>query len=102
MVTEVEVRNAINIKGRGAVLIAFARGEPPRVGQLTPPLVFGAAEGRRLEVTGLERLTAMEVGGVAIGLVFKQPPSVADFKRALPPGSKLVFEDPQPVAGGIA
>lgn len=102
MATEVEVRNAINIKGRGAVLIAFARGALPQVGQLTPPLVFGAAEGRRLEVIGLERLTAMEVGGVAIGLVFKQPPSVADFKRALPPGSKLVFENPGTPAVGTA
>lgn len=102
MLTEVEVRNAINIKGRGAVLIAFARGALPHAGQLTPPLMFGAAEVRQLEVIRLERLTAMEVGGIAIGLVFKQPPSVADLKRALPQGSKLVLEDPQPVTGGPA
>lgn len=102
MRTEVEVRNAINIKGRGAVLIAFARGALPHAGQLTPPLRFGAVEVRRLEVVRLERLTAMEVGGVAIGLVFKQPPSVADLKRALPPGSKLVLEDPEARSGGVA
>ncbi|MBI3504201.1 MAG: hypothetical protein HY059_05120 [Proteobacteria bacterium] len=93
MDTEVEVRNVINLTGRGAVLVAFARGKLPTAGQLTPPLVFGGAAPRALEVRSVEKLTAMEVGGVAIGLVFKQPPSVADLKRALPPGGRLLLED---------
>ncbi len=93
MPVELEVRNAINITGRGAVLIAFARGAMPMVGQVTPPLVFGTAAARRLEVIRLEKLTAMEVGGIAIGLVFKAPPPLAELKRAVPPGSKLLLSD---------
>jgi len=93
MPVEVEVRNAINITGRGAVLIAFAKGKLPQVGQVTPAFAFEGGTPRALKIVRLEKLTAMEVGGVAIGLVFEKPPSVAELKRAMPVGSVLQLSD---------
>ncbi len=93
MVIEVEVRNVINLTGRGATVVAFARGALPKVGTFTPPLVFGAAAARQLEVSGVEKLSAMEVGGVSLGLFFKKPPTVAELKQAVPPGSRLALTD---------
>ena len=36
----------------------------------------------------------MEARGQAVGIVFRDPPPLNDLKRALPPGSILVLEDP--------
>jgi hypothetical protein len=37
MAAEIEVRNVINITGRGAVLIGYVRQGAPQIGQLTLP-----------------------------------------------------------------
>lgn len=91
---EIEVHNAISIAGRGAVLIGHVRSGSARVGQLTAALALGDAAGRRLEVSAVERLSSMQAGGPAVGLVFSNPPHVDDMRRALPSGSILVLVDP--------
>jgi hypothetical protein len=94
MGAEIEVRNAINIVGHGTVLIGFVRAGTARIGQVTLPLVLGDAAERRLEVSAVERLSSMQAGGPAVGLVFRHPPQLRDLQRALPAGSVLVLEDP--------
>lgn len=93
---EIEVRNVIAIAGRGAVLIGYLRQGLPQIGQLTTPLEFGQAEPRRLEVVAVEKLSSMEAGGRAIGLVFRHPPALQELQRAAPRGSALQLEDPGP------
>jgi hypothetical protein len=93
MIAEIEVRSAINIVGRGAVLIGHVRTGAARIGQVTVPLVLGRAPARRLEVSAVERLSSMQAGG-AVGLVFRDPPELGDLKRALPEGSILVLDEP--------
>ncbi|MEP7344353.1 MAG: hypothetical protein ABI877_03760 [Gemmatimonadaceae bacterium] len=94
MGAEIEVRNAIAVAAAGAVLIGYVRAGAAHVGQLTAPLTIGGAAPRRLEVKAVERLTSMEAGGAAVGLVFRNPPPLNDLRRALPPGTLLVLEDP--------
>ena len=94
MGAEVEVRNAINIAGRGTVLIGFVRSGAVRVGQVTAALVLGHAVARRLEVSTVERLSSMEKRGLAVGIAFRNPPHLDDLKRTLPAGSILVLEEP--------
>ena len=94
MGTEIEVHNAINIVGHGTVLIGFVRAGTARIGQVTTPLVLGAAAERRLEVSAVERLSSVQAGGPAVGLVFRDPPPLRDLQRALPAGSILLLEDP--------
>jgi hypothetical protein len=90
---EIEVRNVIAIIGRGAVLIGYVRGGTPRIGQSTAVLDLGRSGERRLEVSAVERLSSMEAGGTAIGLVFRNPPSVAELQQALPGGALLSLEE---------
>ncbi len=94
MRTEIEVHNAMNLAGRGAVLLAFVHSGTPCVGQFTPALALGGAAQRRLEVIAVERLSSMGSGKPAFGLIFKNPPLLNDLKDALPPGSRLVLDDP--------
>ncbi|MEP6574119.1 MAG: hypothetical protein ABJD11_15575 [Gemmatimonadota bacterium] len=96
MPAEIQVRNAIFISGRGAVLIGFVRAGAPRIGQLTAPLVLKGNAERRLEVAAVENLHSAESGGSAVGLVFRNPPELADLRRALPAGSMLALEDGAP------
>jgi translation elongation factor EF-Tu-like GTPase len=94
MAAEIEVRNAINIAGRGIVLVGHVRTGTVRVGQVTLPLVLGQAVARRLEVSTVERLSSMEARGLAVGIAFRNPPHLDDLKRTLPAGSILVLEEP--------
>jgi translation elongation factor EF-Tu-like GTPase len=94
MAAEIEVRNAINIAGRGIVLVGHVRTGTVRIGQVTLPLVLGQAVARRLEVSTVERLSSMEARGLAVGIAFRNPPHLDDLKRTLPAGSILVLEEP--------
>lgn len=94
---EIEVRNVINITGRGAVLIGYVRQGAPRIGQRTALLQVNAEAGRQLEVVAVEKLSSMEAGGQAIGLVFRRPPALEDLQRALPAGTRLMLEDASPL-----
>ena len=84
MSARIEVRNAIAVVGRGAVLIGYVRAGAARAGQVTGPLSIGPAGGRRLEVAVVQRLSSAEAGGDAIGLVFRHPPSLAEISRCCP------------------
>jgi len=94
MGAEIEVHNAINIVGRGIVLMGHVRTGTVRIGQVTVPLVLGHAAARRLELSAVERLSSMEARGPAVGIAFRDPPRLDDLKRALPAGSILVLEEP--------
>jgi hypothetical protein len=96
---EIEIRNVIAIAGRGAVLIGYVRKGLPRIGQLTSPLEFGPAGPRRLEVVAVEKLSSMEAGGRAIGLVFRHPPALQALRLAAPAGASLLLEEPAPAQG---
>jgi hypothetical protein len=76
------------------VLIGYVMHGKPVIGQVTGLLVFGGAPGRRLELIGIERLSSMQSGREAVGLVFRNAPSLADFNRALPAGSALDLAAP--------
>ncbi|MBK7469399.1 MAG: hypothetical protein IPO58_22845 [Betaproteobacteria bacterium] len=91
---EIEVRNVMFIAGRGTVVVGHARNGIARAGQVTEPLALGAAAGRRLEISAVERLSSMEARGQGVGVVFRDPPPLNELKRALPPGSILLLEDP--------
>jgi translation elongation factor EF-Tu-like GTPase len=94
MSAQVEVRNSINIPGRGIVLVGHVRTGTVRVGQTTAPLVFGGAAARRLEVTAVDRLSSLEGSGTAVGIAFRNPPPLDDLRRTLPAGSLLTLEEP--------
>lgn len=94
MGAEIEVRNSINIAGRGVVLVGHVRTGTVRAGQVTLPLVLGHAGARRLEVSAVERLSSMEASGLAVGIAFRNPPHLDDLRRTLPAGSILVLEEP--------
>ena len=94
MGAEIEVRNVIFLAGRGTVVVGHIRTGAAHAGQLTAPLWLGDAAERRLEVSAVERLSSMEARGQGVGIVFRNPPHLNDLKRALPPGSILVLEEP--------
>src|SRR5438067_9843411 len=94
MSAEIEVRNSINIPGRGIVLMGHVRTGAVRIGQVTVPLVLGHAAARRLEVNAVERLSSMEGPGPAVGIAFRNAPQLDDLRRSLPAGSILVLEEP--------
>ena len=91
---QIEVRSAMSISGRGAVLIGFVRSGAARVGQRCALLVPGGVSAYQLEVSSVERLSSMESANPAVGLVFSNPPPLEDLKLALPEGSILVLNDP--------
>lgn len=97
----IEVRNVMFIAGRGTVVVGHIRTGTARTGQLTVPLLLDDAAGRRLEVSAVERLSSMEARGQGVGIVFRHPPGLDDLKRALPPGSMLVLEEPGGSGGRI-
>jgi len=94
MGTEINVHNSIRIVGRGVMLLGHVRSGTVRVGQVTEPLVLGHAPVQRLEVSAVERLSSVEGRSPAVGIAFRRPPHLDDLRRALPPGSVLVLEEP--------
>ncbi len=92
MSAKIEVRNALHVSGRGAVLIGFVRAGTVQVGQVTGLLQLGRGPQRRLEVAAIQQLASAEVGGSAIGLVFRNPPNFQELQTALPRGALLTLE----------
>ena len=93
MPAEIQVHNCMNLAGRGAVLIGFVRSGTPAEGQTLAPRMLGNKTTRRLEVTGVERLSSMGSGLPAVGLTFKSPPPLYELQLALPAGSVVELED---------
>ena len=88
----IEVRNTISIVGRGTVVIGYLRTGEARAGQVTTSLRLGSAPERPLVVSVVQRLSSTE-GEQALGLVFREPPSLREIQDALPPGTMLVLSD---------
>jgi hypothetical protein len=102
MGAEIEVRNLFNMKGRGAVAIGYLREGTVRVGQRTRPLAFGTGPQRVLTLAAVEPVHAPDGGADALGLVFRERPSLEDLRLALVPGMMIRFEDDSGTGGGTA
>lgn len=89
----VEVRNVVNVKGQGAVAIGYLRQGTVRIGQQTTPLVLDAGRPRVLTVAAVVPMHAPDGGSSALGLVFRERPSLSELHLALPPGTLLQFEN---------
>jgi translation elongation factor EF-Tu-like GTPase len=94
MDADIEVRNVFTVKGRGAVAIGYLRHGSVRVGQHTQPLALGAGPHRVLTLAAVETVHAADGGAGALGLVFRERPSLDEVRSALAPGTMLHFEDP--------
>lgn len=90
---EIEVRNVISVKGRGAVAIGYLRRGTVRIGQRTEPLALGAGSPRVLTLAAVETMHAPEGGADALGLIFNERPSFEQLRPVLTPGTLLRVED---------
>jgi hypothetical protein len=93
MSADIEVRNVFNMRGRGAVAIGYLRDGTVRVGQRTRPLALGAGPRRVLTLAAVETMRAPDGGPSALGLVFRERPSLEELRLALAPGMVIRFED---------
>ena len=93
MSAQIEVRNVFNMRGRGAVAIGYLREGMVRVGQRTRPLALGAGPHRVLTLAAVETVRSPDGGASALGLVFRERPSLEDLRLALAPGTVIRFED---------
>jgi hypothetical protein len=102
MGAEIEVRNLFNMRGRGAVAIGYLREGTVRVGQHTRPLAFGTGPHRVLTLAAVQPVRSPDGGADALGLVFRERPSIEDLRLALVPGTVIRFEDAAATDGGTA
>jgi hypothetical protein len=102
MGAEIEVRSLFSMRGRGAVAIGYLREGTVRVGQRTRPLAFGTGLECVLTLAAVEPVHAPDGGADALGLVFRERPSLEDLCRALVPGMVIRFEDDTDTGGGTA
>jgi translation elongation factor EF-Tu-like GTPase len=93
MNADIEIRNVFHVKGRGAVAIGYLRQGTVRVGQQTRPLALGAGPHRVLTLAAVETVHAPDGGASALGLVFRERPSLEELRLALTPGTVLQFGD---------
>ncbi|HEY8197055.1 MAG TPA: hypothetical protein VIG04_08760 [Gemmatimonadales bacterium] len=93
MSADIEVRNVFTMKGRGAVAIGYLRRGTVRVGQQTRSPALSSGPHPVLTLAAVETMHAPEGGGNALGLVFRERPSLDDIRWALTPGTVLQFED---------
>jgi hypothetical protein len=102
MSADVEVRNVFDLRGRGAVAIGYLREGTIRAGQRTRPLALGAGQHRVLTLAAVEPVRSPDGGSDALGLIFRERPSLQDLRLALVPGTVIRFEDDADMSGGIA
>jgi len=102
MHADIEMRNVFTVKGRGAVAIGYLRQGTVRVGQQTRPLALGPGPHRVLTLAAVETVHAPDGGASALGLVFRERPSLEDLRSALTPGTVLRFEDTTGAGDGTA
>ena len=102
MSAEIEVRNVFNVRGRGAVAIGYLREGTARVGQRTRPLALGGGPHRVLTLAAVEPVHAADGGAGALGLVFRERPTLEDLRLALAPGTVIRFEDDAGTGEGTA
>jgi hypothetical protein len=80
MSADVEVRNVFDLTGRGAVAIGYLREGSIRAGQRTCPLALGAGQPRVLTLAAVEPVHSPDGGADALGLVFRERPSLQDLR----------------------
>lgn len=93
MSADVEVRNVFTMKGRGAVAIGYLRRGSVQIGQQTRLPALSSGPYRVLTLATVETMHAPEGGSNALGLVFRERPTLEDVGPALTPGTVLRFED---------
>lgn len=93
MSADIEVRSVFTMKGRGAVAIGYLRRGTVHVGQQTRSPALSMGPHRVLTLAAVETMHAPEGGANALGLVFRERPSLDDIRSALTPGTVLQFED---------
>jgi translation elongation factor EF-Tu-like GTPase len=93
MHADIEIRSVFTVKGRGAVAVGYLRGGTVRVGQRTPLPAPRAGAPRWLTLAAVEPVHSPDGGGDALGLVFRERPSIEELGAALTPGIVLRFED---------
>ena len=93
MSADIEVRSVFTMKGRGAVVIGYLRRGTALVGQQTRSPALSAGPHQVLTLAAVETMHAPEGGDNALGLVFRERPSLDDIRSALTPGTVLQFED---------
>jgi translation elongation factor EF-Tu-like GTPase len=99
---DIEVRNVFDVKGRGAVAIGYLRQGTVRVGQYTRSLELGPGPQRVLTLAAVETMNAPDGGAKALGLVFRERPSLEELRCVLAPGTVLHFEDDTGIGDGTA
>lgn len=99
MHAEIEVRNVFHVKGRGAVAIGYPRRGTVRVGQRTEPLALGAGPPTVLTLSAVEAVRSPDGGAGALGLVFREGPSLEELRMVLRPGTILRLEEATPGVG---
>jgi len=99
MSADIEVRNVFTMQGRGAAIIGYLRRGSVRVGQQTRSPALGGGPHRVLTLAAVQTVHAPDGGVNALGLVFRERPSLEDIRSALTPGTLLQFEDVTAVDG---
>jgi hypothetical protein len=89
----IEVRNLVDVKGKGAVAIGYLREGAIRVGQQTQPLALDAGPHRILTLAAVVPMHALDGGPDAMGLVFRERPSLTELRLALTAGAFLQLQD---------
>ena len=90
---EIEVHRVFTVKGRGAVVIGYLRLGTVRPGQQVRLPEPGPGPPRVLTLAAVEPVHAPDGGGDALGLVFRERPSLEAVRSALAAGARLRFED---------
>ena len=93
MSAAIEVRNVFPMKGRGAVVIGYLRRGTALIGQQTRVPAPGAGSHRVLTLAAVETVHSSDSSESALGLVFRERPTLEEIGPALTPGTVLQFED---------
>jgi hypothetical protein len=94
MGADIEVRSLFMMKGKGAVAIGYLRQGTAHVGQRTQPLALPADLPQVLTLAAVEVVHAIDGSSDALGLVFRERPSLDDLRSVLTRGTVLHLEDP--------
>lgn len=81
------------MKGRGAIVIGYLRRGTALIGQQTRVPAPGTGSNRVLTLAAVETVHAPDSGESALGLVFRERPTLEEIGSTLPPGTMLQFED---------
>ena len=93
MSAQIEAHNTMTLGSHGAALIGYVLSGSARAGQTLWMPAFDKVVARRLVISSVERLSSLERSVPAVGLIFVNPPRIADLTRGFPPGTVFTLED---------